>query len=66
MDGLTASIVDTATALSNQRLHSQMSVRLLDKALDIQGQTAISLIASIPAPSAPSGPGQGQQVDVVA
>jgi len=39
-------IVDQATALSQGRVQSQMSVRTLKKALDVQGQTAIALIQS--------------------
>jgi len=41
-----APIVDQATALSQGKVQSQMSIRTLDKALDVQGQTAIALIQS--------------------
>ncbi len=51
MDGLTAILADTASALSTQRLHSEMTIRLLDKALDQQGQMAMSLLQSLPAAS---------------
>ena len=63
MDPLAASIADTATALSQQRVQGEMSIRLLDKALDAAGQTAMALLQSIPAPS-PAG--KGGMVDVVA
>ena len=63
MDPLTASIANASTALSQQRLQSEMSIRLLDKALDAAGQNALALLASIPAPSTP---GKGERVDVVA
>ena len=63
MDGLTAAIVDTASALSAVRLQSEMSVKLLDKALDQQGQMAMSLLQSLPAGSAA---GTGQVIDILA
>ncbi|MBT3345531.1 MAG: putative motility protein [Gemmatimonadetes bacterium] len=63
MDSLTASIVDTASALSAQKLHNEMNVKLLDKALDASAQQALSLLAALPAPS---GGGAGQLIDVVA
>ena len=63
MDSLTASIVDIATALTDQRMRSEMSIRTLDKALEAQSQNALALIQTLPAASAP---GKGQVVDVVA
>ena len=63
MDGLTAMIADTASALSAQRLHSEMSIALLEKALDQQGQMAMSLLQSLPQASPP---GTGELVDVLA
>lgn len=63
MDGLTGAIADTATALSSQRLKSEMSIKLLDKALDAQGQMAMSLLQGLPAAS-PAG--VGQVVDILA
>ena len=62
MDPLTASIVDTASALSAVRLHSEMSIRTLDKALDAESQMAMSLLEALPVPS-PAG--KGQLIDVV-
>ena len=56
-------IADTASALSAQRLHSEMSIRLLDKALGHQGQMAMSLLQSLPQASPP---GTGELVDVLA
>ena len=41
-----APIIDQATALRQGQVRSQMSVSTLDKALDVQGQTAIALIQS--------------------
>jgi hypothetical protein len=63
MDGLTATLADTATALSSARLQSEMSVKLLDKALDQQGKMAMSLLQSLPSAS-PTG--AGQLIDVIA
>ena len=63
MDGLTAMIADTASALSAQRLHSEMSIRLLDKALGHQGQMAMSLLQSLPQTS-PAG--TGELIDLLA
>jgi hypothetical protein len=62
MDGLTAILADTASALSTQRLDSEMTIRLLDKALDQQGQMAMSLLQSLPAAS-PAG--SGELIDLV-
>ncbi len=63
MDSLTGAIADTATALSSQRLHSEMSIKLLDKALDQQGQMAMSLLQALPGAS-PAG--VGEIVDILA
>lgn len=63
MDPLTASIVDTASALSAQKLQGEMNVKLLDKALDASAQQALSLLATLPSPA---GSGAGQVIDVVA
>lgn len=63
MDPLTAAIADTASALSSQRLQGEMNVKLLDKALDQQGQMAMTLLSGIPAPSAA---GSGELIDVIA
>ena len=63
MDGLTAMIVDTASALGAQRLHSEMSIALLDKAPDQQGQMAMSLLQSLPQAS-PAG--TGELIDLLA
>jgi hypothetical protein len=65
MDPLTSSIVNTASALNSQRLQSEMSVRLLDKALDQQGQMAMALLQSVASPSA-SPAGTGELIDVIA
>ena len=64
MDPLTASIVDTASALKSQQLASEMNVRLLDKALDASAQQALSLLSTLPA-GFPSGGGVGQVLDVL-
>ena len=66
MDPLTASIIDTASALKSQQLAGEMNVRLLDKALDAQAQQALSLLSTLPAGDAPSGGGVGQLLDIVA
>jgi len=66
MDPLTASIIDTASALKSQQLAGEMNVRLLDKALDAQAQQALSLLSTLPAGGAPSGGGVGQLLDIVA
>ncbi len=63
MDGLTAAIVDTASALSAVRLQSEMSTKLLDKALDQQGQMAMSLLQALPSAS-PAG--AGEIIDILA
>ncbi|HJP30947.1 MAG TPA: putative motility protein [Candidatus Latescibacteria bacterium] len=63
MDGLTASIADTASVLSAQRLQGEMSIRLLDKALDQQGQMAMTLLQALPSVS-PAG--TGELIDVLA
>lgn len=39
-----SALASTATALSQTRLHSEMSVRTLKKAMDVQEQAALSLI----------------------
>jgi hypothetical protein len=62
MDGLTAILADTASALSTQRLHSEMTIRLLDKALDQQGQMTMSLLQSLPAAS-PAGSGENRRTN---
>lgn len=64
MDALTASIVDTATALSAQKVKGEMNIKVLDKALDAQAQQAMSLLASLPA--SPSGGGVGELLDIIA
>lgn len=46
-------IVDQATALSQGRVQSQMSVHTMKKALDVQGNTAIALIQSVAAVTQP-------------
>ncbi|MDA0336300.1 MAG: putative motility protein [bacterium] len=63
MDGLTAAIVDTASALTAVRLQSEMSTKLLDKALDQQGQMAMSLLQALPSAS-PAG--SGEIIDILA
>ena len=62
---LTSEIVNVATALSQQRLKSQQSIAVLDKALDAQAQTALSLIETVTT-SSPSQGGVGSLVDLVA
>lgn len=64
--GLTASLIDTATALADQRLRSQLSIRTLHKALEVEGRMAIALIQSIPAADTLSSSPAGRLVDVVA
>jgi len=63
MDGLVGATADTAAALSSQRLQSEMSVKLLDKALDQHGQMAMSLLSTLP--SASPG-GTGELIDIIA
>ncbi len=65
MDPLTASIVDTASAMKAQQLSSEMNIRLLDKALDASAQQALSLLSSLPAGSG-SGGGVGEILDIIA
>ena len=64
MDSLTAAIVDTASALSQQRIAGQMNVRALRQALDAQAQQALALLQSLPPPGqlSPS----GHRIDLVA
>ena len=40
----TSALVDGVTALSQSRLHAEMSVRTMKKALEVQEQAALSLI----------------------
>ena len=65
-----SSIVDGAAALGQARMQSEMTVRSLRKALDVQGQVALSLIQAAVAASAgawaASPPGVGGLVDLVA
>jgi hypothetical protein len=63
---LTSSIVNLATALSQQELKSQQSVAVLDKALDAQAQNALSLLASIPAAAPLQQSSAGQLLNVIA
>lgn len=63
---LTTAIADVAMALADQRLKSQMAIRTLDKALQLEGQTALALIQSIPAGSGLSHSPAGHRIDVVA
>ena len=49
--------------LNTVRLQSEMSVKLLDKALDQQGQMAMTLLQTLPAVSAA---GTGKIVDILA
>lgn len=69
---LTSLIVDTATALSTQRLRAQQSVAVLDKALEAERRLALSLLQGV-APDVFSASGNpasaanlGSQVDLVA
>ena len=48
---LTTFIVDQATALSQARLKSEQSIRVLDKALDSQAHNALALLNTLPAAS---------------
>ncbi len=59
---LTSMIIDTASALSAQRLQATQSVAVLDKALEAQRSIALSLIQSV----APSPSGTGGHIDLVA
>ncbi|MFH1569532.1 MAG: YjfB family protein [Gemmatimonadota bacterium] len=65
-----SSIVDGAAALGQARMQSEMTVRSLRKALDVQGQVALSLIQAAVSASAgtraASPPGVGGLVDLVA
>ncbi|MFC1525182.1 YjfB family protein [Candidatus Latescibacterota bacterium] len=67
-----SAIADAATALSQGRLHAEMSVRTMKKALDVQEQAAIALIESAGAVTSAQGgslhspPGVGAILDIVA
>ena len=63
---LTSSIVNLATALSQQALKSKQSVAVLDKALDAQAQNALSLLASIPAAAPLQHGSSGHALNVIA
>jgi len=58
-------IANTATAMSQQKLGSDVQVAMLKKAIDISAQSAVALIAAIPLP--PSNlPHMGNSVDTYA
>lgn len=59
---LTSLIIDTASALDAQRMQAAQSVAVLDKALEAERGLALSLIQT----AAPTSPGVGGQIDVVA
>lgn len=66
-----SSIVDGATALSQSRLHSEMQVRTLKKAMDVQEQAALSLIEAAAVTYSSGGSMQsparsGASIDVIA
>ena len=63
---LTSSIVNVATALAQQKLKSQQSVAVLDKALDAQAQNALALLASIPAAAPLQQGAAGQLLNIIA
>ena len=63
---LSSSIANVATALAQQKLKSQQSVAVLDKALDAQAQNALALLASIPAAAPLQQSSAGQLLNVVA
>lgn len=64
MDALTAALVDTASALGQQRLRGELGVRTLRKALDAQAQQALALLQSLPPPKTLSP--SGHRIDLVA
>ena len=47
---MTNSIVSTATALATQKNSDALNIRVLKKAIDIQSDTAMALISSLPQP----------------
>ena len=67
---LTNAIINQATAMSAVRLQSEMSVRVMKKALGIQEQAALSLIQAVDVQSsaqsrALQSAGGGQNVDIL-
>ncbi len=67
---LTNAIINQASATSAIRLHSEMSVRTLKKAMQVQEQTALSLLQTLDVQStarsqALQSVGVGQNVDLV-
>ncbi len=63
---LTSSIVDVATALSQQRLKSLRSIAVLDKALDTQSRNALALLEALPSAAPLQQSESGRLVDTVA
>lgn len=63
MSDLTSVIVNTASALSEQRVQAAQSVIVFDKALEAQRTMALTLIQTVASPP-PSG--GGNQIDLVA
>ena len=63
---LTSSIVDVATALSQQRLKSLRSIAVLDKALDTQSRNALALLEALPSAAPSQQSESGRLVDTVA
>lgn len=59
---LTSMVINTATALNEQRMHAMQSVAMLDKALEAERSMALSLIQMV----APGPSGTGGQIDLVA
>ena len=47
---MTNSIVSTATAMASKSSSDALNIRVLKKAIDIQSDTAMALISSLPQP----------------
>lgn len=62
----TVGIASVATSLSSNKLATEVDVAVLKKAIDLQAESAVTLIESIPqvAPTLPSGNDGG--IDVMA
>ena len=65
MSDLTTFIVDQATALSQAQIKSEQSVRILDKALDVQALNALALLSVLDASSRSPSP-NSRLIDVLA
>lgn len=60
------SIASLATSMSNTRIASEVSTAVFKKALDVQEQSAMQLIAALPQAQGSNPPHLGNSIDVKA